>query len=822
MNVATSPDFVNRDVELSFLSKCLSAAVDNPALVVLKAPPGYGKSSLTDRFRELKENPARRFCVVDPLVLDTSTTTRLHDGYFIQRCAETLDAAARSGRGAWVTFDTYLRANRWRTATSSVGEDLLEAFLADETVRRPVFNYLARFFGLGRYAPEELFSSDMGLAVARCTQYAASVLADHRLVLVIREAHLMDLYSLRTLLEASAANRRPDLIFEYTTEHAITSAHEKLFLRYGSAQLWPLSKMSQSHLQHLLQLRSHDYALADDAYVSWDGNLRAVQWLPSAGRGEARLPQTLAPRLATSLAGYLAGLPISRKLILAAVYAHGEPIPTELLLDVAAGLSRYAVSESAADALYQMLAAGGLIIDSPSGVRLDNETVAQAISEADAMKPFVAMAEKALRDLYWTFVDRLDVGDSGLTRSLRQIFRLSARTRDATGLLRACAMLEERVAGASDQAIYVEAVASALLDDVDLYRGDQDDLIIWAASLAYETSDPRRAAELLGRLRVQDSFTLATRAFALQEIGGHDTALELARMIGSGARFVDETLVSQLIEAVVIGCKGETDIARERLNALVSEPAFEASPFLGYAYRFYEVVDDFTECLPKLMLSISWFERFGAVKARAYSQLPAAMLLARLGRTEEARAMFADAASALHRSIRDQHLLLNNNAAIELLADEPDYRSCVSLLEEALRFARDDFSELIILTNLSLARLGVGDVDAAAGSARQTLSLLQGHDFADKDIYWPICFNAAQVFSAKGDLSERDAALEFPKRNGRPLSANAGYWRFRYGETEAPPPTFEFLASRPRHPIYLSHWLMEVELLQTLRRGPRQ
>src|SRR4028118_2006246 len=303
MAAAPSSQFVNREAELGFLMGCLTGAHDT-RVIVLKAPPGYGKSGLTDQLRAATERNETAFCVVDPLVLDTGTSVRLHDGYFVQRCAEALTMEVDGADRPWPSFESHARATRWETAVEGSGADLVGMFLADETVRRPIFNYVARLFGFGPYAPSVLLSSDADVAVARCTHYVTSVLARHEVVLVVREAHLIDLYSLRSLLEVVAGSRLLQIILEYTTEHALTPAHEKLLLRYPFVQLCPIRKMSRSHVEHLLQVTvGTGRGLSQAAYASWDGNLRAVQWLSSSnGALSSDDPILLAPRLATSLA----------------------------------------------------------------------------------------------------------------------------------------------------------------------------------------------------------------------------------------------------------------------------------------------------------------------------------------------------------------------------------------------------------------------------------------------------------------------------------------------------------------------------------------
>jgi tetratricopeptide (TPR) repeat protein len=228
------------------------------------------------------------------------------------------------------------------------------------------------------------------------------------------------------------------------------------------------------------------------------------------------------------------------------------------------------------------------------------------------------------------------------------------------------------------------------------------------------------------------------------------------------------------------------------------------------------VVDGFVDVLPKLQASIESFGRFGLIKSKAYSQLPAAMYLARLGDVSGARRMLNSAQRALAEEVRDQDILLNNRAAVELLAEDADYRTCADLLQAALQQATDDYSELTILTNLALALWQGGDLKGAVDRVQRAQRILEHHDFEDRDTYWPVCFNLSQVLAATGDLDGANAMLDFPQERGRPLTVNQNYWAFRYGKTTEVDTVYQFLASRPIHPMYLSRWLIESEGLALL------
>jgi tetratricopeptide (TPR) repeat protein len=287
------------------------------------------------------------------------------------------------------------------------------------------------------------------------------------------------------------------------------------------------------------------------------------------------------------------------------------------------------------------------------------------------------------------------------------------------------------------------------------------------------------------------------RACALQEIGGHDEALALVLEIRKLAARPEERVAADLIEAIVVGCRGQHDAARRILSPIIRDPTGLNGPLAGYAYRFFEVFAEPDECLRMLKGSIEVFEKAGFRKSKAYSQLPTAVLIARTGDVDAARSLIAEARRTLEGEVRAQHIILNNAASIELIADAPDFSICKDVLSTALRYARDDYSELTILTNLGLAYWGLNELDAAVDCINKSFVILKDHDFAEIDIFWPVCFNAAQIFSA-------------------------AYWAYRYGETPIIDDRYKFLASRPRHPLYLSHWLIDVDGLNLLRQARPQ
>lgn len=826
-------EFVNRDNELAYLKRCFEQA--QPALVVLRSPPGFGKSRLTSRLRDVLDSPARRFCMVDPNVRAGTAGLRLHDGYFTQRCAEALNAMAAEGGTGWPLFSEFLKTRRWDRAKDKSLLDLISEIPSAKHLYKVAFDYASRLFGLGDHGAATLLRSDRSDAVKLCAAYVSEALSTSRIVFVVREAQHIDLDSLGYLLSNSGQAPPPDLVFEYTNEKGqFLPEHQKVFLRAGKERggiaILDVVRLNLEHLELLLRWHvDGSAALQSEAYLAWDGNLRAVLELrfqvgvgiPLAGA--SGIAGVLA-NLESNLERHLTSLSGLARLVIAGLIAHVEPIEPATLFRVMGRLDKIlapAAFEEAIDALERI---HGFIDRTNVGLRVRNESIAEAAVTAPGFGALIAGAEAALLDHYRSALQASDYRLGSMPIAVRQIFRLAARTQDAVALLHAVRTLSEDVRGAQDQTIYADAVASAIGEMPGLYGSQHDDLIVWAASLSYAVGDWKRATDLLAAKQVQDPYSLAMRAFAMTECGDHDDAMSLAVVLRAKAGQPNERLVADLIEALVIGCrsKGEANQARERLQAILDHPEYRSSPLLGYAYRFFEITDGFVDALPRLRESIVCFERVGFAKSRAYSQLPAAMYLARMGELALARTWLAEAHAVLAGEVRDQHLILNNQAAVELLAEDGDPTVCVELLSTALSTARDDFSELTIVTNLMLAHWRCDAMDLALALADRALAILNDHDFADQDTYWPVCFNIGQVFGAAGLDERRAEALAFPRRMAGSPSVNVDYWRVRYEGSGDAPPGYEYLLSKTLHPLYLSHWVVDLEGLDLLKPEPVQ
>lgn len=837
MSSSVEPDFVNRERDIEFLMTALRRDKEPaPALLVIFGPSGRGKSRLTEQLIITcrVEIPTLPFCVVEPDVQVHADTTRLHNGFFLQRCAEQMSRLAQSNAAPWLTFFAYIEARRWRTLKSKKKEDWMSEMPGYKSAYKIALDYVYRAFSIGNYSPDTLLAADSAEAVSICTEYVESVLAGQRVALLIREAQHCDIQSMRTLLQWSRMNADLDIILEYTTQRdlQLDVAHRKLLMRAATDRrnykLWEVHRLDDRHLEQVIRsCVDATFSIKPEAYQDWDGNLHSVVEMQfQVGVGQRIFnPQQIERVLGSlplMLSAHLEQLPSLQRMLLAICLVHVESISEDVLQKSVQIVLPITSSSQVQKALCDLAETHRLLEQRDGVYRIPVEAVVDAISQLASFRSLLASAERALRDLYCRQVFDADWSVSGLSIAVRQVFRLCARTQDAVGMLRAADVLSEEIAHAHDQSLYAEIVASAVSANSALYGAEQDRLLLWAATLAYDVGNFEIADRLLVSVNALDEVSELMRACALQECGRHDQAIKIAARLQAKGTSSDIRLAAKLVEALVTGCRGEYDTARNMLDDVIAEPEYAQSPLLGFAYRFYEVTEDNEQCIDQIQMSIAWFERFNMDKSRASSQAAAAVLLARTGDIVGARSMIAAASEILGEQVRSRHLLLNNVAAVELLSSLPNFLSCVQVLVEALRYVRDDYCEVTVLTNLAIAHCGAGQNESAIGCVDAAMRILEDHDFASIDVYWQVCFNASQVLAAAGLVERSVQLLHWPEERAPIPTQNRSYWDYRYCRTSDLPESWQYLAGRRFHPLYLSLWLIDLEGLNRLRPVPPQ
>ncbi len=617
------------------------------------------------------------------------------------------------------------------------------------------------------------------------------------------------------------------MIFEYTTEDGeFEPEHQKLFLRAADSrkniEILDLLRLNPEHLEYLINVNiRNDFELTNDYYLSWNGNLRTIRELKyGVGVGRSLDSGSQIGRALTNLEDtiedHIGALSATERAVLAIILANVEAIDRPTLLRILGRLDPHARPLQSSRAIEQLDHTHAFVRQSASGLSISNDTIAEALRNTARMQPPLVLAERELRDHYGMQIQSGEYDSQGLSNAVRQYFRLCAGTKDVLGLLGSISRLGEEIRTSENQSAYIEIVHSAIETDPALFKDDQVPLVHWAASLAYETGDWPRAEELLRYKTSPQPVDSLMRAYALQEVGKHAEALAIATDVRAGAFGYEIDLAADLLQTLIVGCQGQHLQTRISLEAIIADDNYRRSPLLGYAYRFFEIVDGFDAALPRVRTGIDWFTRFGFLKSAAYSKLSAAVMTARTGDIAGAREMHSTASSVLSKEVRAQHIILNNQYAIELLSENPDLESCRTGLTYSLGLARDDFCELTILTNLGLAHLALGELESAVDCADKCVGILETHDFADTSIYWSVCFNLSLMYGAADLPKMRDAMLEFPAKFAAPRTDGKGYWPWRFGAQGNIDPAYSFLATKKWHPLYLSNWIIDFEGLQYL------
>lgn len=822
--------FVNREEELQLLLSFVPPKCHASSLVIIKAPSGYGKSTLTDRVVEHAKGIELLYAVVDPNIRLKSGGAKVYEGFYIQRCAEDISSRARDYH--LPDLKAFMSQRRWKTLREKKSADLVRKYPTPTTIYENVVGYIDRFFSKGEFDVTKVLTSDTRGAVELCREYVEFVCDRSSAVSVIREAQHIDHESLRFFLHSNRNLKGQHLFIEYTTEDGrFEPDHEKVLERemadHPGAHLLLLGRLSREHLEVLIraQVRT-EFALTSDYYLKWDGNVRSVMEMKYRVAVGRRLsdPSDLRLSLADlkgSIHDRFRELTRLQKLLLAVVVSHVEAIHRHTLLTVAARLEGYSTAAERERSLHELLTEHRFLESSYDLLRPQNEDIPGAIAQDAQFAGMSGLAQKGLRNYYLDVIGANDFTAAALPVAVRQALRLCAKTGDTTSMLRLMRHLSDDIRLANDQSVYVDAIAEAVGGAPELFQTEHEEFVDWAAALAYDTGDFDRAAKLLDTLPSLNVYRGAMLACCAQETGAHQRAVEIVRENRGSWHGADAQLTCDLIELIVARSRGETARAREIFDNVLRNGVFRTSPLFGYALRFSETIDEFPQCTSHVLESADWFERHGLRKSQAYSRLASAMHLARAGEVVAALENVKLASRTLVGEIRDQHTILNNRAAVTMLSERPAFQECIGWLNGAMLTSKDDYSDTVLLTNLAIANAGGGVIGRAVECAERALTILKEPDFADRNIFWSVSFAAMNVFRQAGHADRAERARRFPQEEAPRPTIYPEYWEYRFGLREDVDPKFDYMLRFDYHPLFLSHWVIDHEGLTLLKTEPR-
>ncbi len=819
--------FVNRREELTRLLSYLPPLKQTGSFVILKAPSGFGKTRLTTRLLELLPEQGVPAVAVEPQVRAKASAQLVYQGFFIQRCAEALDALAANGGVSFPRFEEFLKSDRLRRARAMNWRSAVRKVPSLKTLYEVSVELVDRVFNIGDHSARKLLTSDSPDAVDTCTRYARQVEGIAQLVMVVREAQHIDSTSLQFLGEIFHPAAARCVILEYTQDSSgalnvlfddfigVAPLHDTAWLR-----IVDLVQLTKPHLEELLrQTLPGSQELSGEYYLRWDGNVRAINQLRFSVSMERHpaLPQ-LSDIAAGVIDGYrrqIASRSPTARMILCLLLAHGEAMPA-FLLQLLEQLNTLASKFTVEREIDELITEELVVRHQGDALGIDNEDVAEAIRTQPPLAGVLLLAKSALRDHYRDAVLSPGDGRKDVSLALRQALRLSVELSDVTTMEAVVEQLTGTVTTNIDQSWYVGQIAAAVNGSAHLFADQRDRLVIWAAELACEVADFQKARDLLRQLSTRSTFSDVLLCSCLIETGDHAEAADIAKLLKMNAD-AEESFAGELLELIMLRCTGHIEQARDLWKRLDQIPGTVSRRLYGYLLRFKELVDDFPVCVDALRASADWFGERGLASSAAYSELTLASHLARMGDATGASEAIETARSLLALTTRDQHILLNNEAAANLLSGTPSPAQCCEWLVRGVPCAGDDYSALVLYTNLAVAAALSGRRDVANEASERSLRILAAPKFAERNVFWGAVFNLGFVdgllaLGRRAELDRLSAELQ-------PHVLQDEYWQYRFKRSESVPERFSVMLSKPYHPLFLSHWTLDVDGLRTLKPG---
>lgn len=820
--------FVNRQEELARLLSLVPPQKQTASFIILTAPSGYGKTRLTTRLLDLLKEEDVQVLVVDPQVRAKTSAQSVYQGFFIQRCAEALDTIATASKSPFLCFEKFLKSDRLRRTRATNWRAIFRKLPSIKTAYEFGLELIDRVFNVGDHSARKLLTNDSREAVDTCTRYVRQLESTTQLVMVVREAQHIDSTSLRLFGEIFHPDAVRAIIFEYTQDgECVLSPQFEDFIEAASLhevdwlRIVELIQLTKPHLEELLRLTiPGSKPISGEYYLQWDGNVRVIRQLRFSVSIEHRAEFSQLSNLkAGVIQEYQRQIVLqspTARMILCLLFSHGEAMPASLLSLLLERLNTL-VTKMAFDADINTLLESELVTRHQGDTfGIDNEDVAEALSTLKELAGRLLLAKGCLRDHYHRVVLSADDTAHNLSLALRQALRLSVELGDVTTMEAIVEQLSTTVTTNMDQSWYVTQIVAAVNGNAHLFADQRDQLVAWAAELAFEIADFQKARDLLRQLSRRSVFSDTLLCACLVETGDHAEAEHSAGILKMSVDS-DECFAGELVELILLRCTGHLEEARELWDRLEQQPGVSDRCLYGYLLRFKELVADFPLCIDALRASIEWFAKKGLASSAAYSELTLASHIARTGDTNGAKQLIATARSMLALTARDQHIVFNNDAAVNLLSDEPSAPQCCEWLIRAVPCAGDDYSALVLYTNLSIAAALASRRELASEAIERALRIAEKPTFAERNVFWGVVFNLRYVDNLLG--FDHGAQLDALTTALQSHVLQNEYWQYRFKQTESAPVRFETMLAKPYHPMFLSHWTLDVDGLRTLKRG---
>ena len=829
----SKPVLVNRERDLQMLLKLLPPKRASSSVIVLMAPSGYGKTRLTSRVVELLNADEIVAIAVEPQVCTKNTAGNVYQGFYIQRCAEALDEFAKSplNKTLGIDFKSFLMADRSKRIKALDWKSALRKPPSIRTAYDLGIEIVDRFLSKGEHSPKKLLTSDSREAIETCSRYIQYVGELSRLVLFVREAQHIDPMSLNFQTELAGPTTHHHVILEYTLDASRTLNH--LFASFVDTlelqdRQWfhtiELCQLSKPHFEQLLKLTVPDAEdISGEYYMEWDGNLRKIRQLLFSIPIER--PDGIPIRLEDLSNGVVGQykhqiqqLASTDRFVLCLVFAHGEAISRSLVGLLLEKLNSHATKAMVEQSIAMLLATELIMIHGKNAIGIENEDVAEAIRAYTPLQGNLLLATRTLRDHYYPIVLDSKSHAGEVSFAVRQTLRMSVELGDIAMVDQIVTQISNDLGLSLDQSWYVSQIVAAVSQDADLFANQRDRLLEWAAEMAYEISDFRKSRDLLRQMSATNSIFSKTLLSACStETGDHDDALMLAaELIQTGDP--NARLAGQLIELVLLRCRGKIEDAKRMWGDMIKDTGISELSLYGYLLRFKELVADFPDCLNELISSSEWFMARGMYSSVAYSELTLASHFSRQGLFSEAATSIDKAKALLSTTARDRHIILNNEVAVNLLTPEPDAATCCQKLILAIPSSGDDYSDIVLYTNLAVAGVLASNPALGSESLSRALAIARNPRFADRDVFWGVSFNLDFVDNNLGSHKKND--IDILRKELKPHSLQRDYWEHRFGISNSVPDRFRYMLTKPYHPMFLSHWTIDMDGLRFLKQAP--
>ena len=822
-----SAKFVNREEELTFLLEHAPPKSDKSQVVALRSPSGFGKSELMNKFCQELSNHNAHYVIVDPDIRTKSHSFIIYEGLFIQKSALALETLAKSFDTQAYTFRIFLKGNRKKLVLSRKKGDFLRKAPGFKAWYEIFIDYIERYLLIGKYSATNILISKDEQAIDLARHFMSDFWTS-KLVFIFREAQHFDQTSLRFILDIIREKDKFYAFFEYTSDekefrndhHNLIKQQVTLGLKF---YLFELLKLKSHHFAYLLRSCSKkNVKLSSDYYLNWNGNIRAIEELKfrvTISR-EYDLSENTTLLLSDAVEQYkqhIASLSNYKKMIIALISANVIPLSSIMLHNAFSKTNILNAYYDPSEDIELLLCEHGLItINKESKLRIDNEDVNEAIETLPEMRGFLAYARKALKECYLNHIDKLEKVDIPIIESFTQSFILSSATADS-GALRLLAKKLEHLVGRDtvNPKILADALYPIIKSKDIIFDDDRQFMIRWLIVLQYETGQYYKTLKLFNHnLDMSNYFDLLKINCAI-ESGLHLEAKKHLKQLKE-ANESEKCQTFSLMEALIARADNDKEKTLHILEDLINSVS-KQSPIYAYALRFMETVQEFPKVTQLVLESANVFKSIGLYSSEAYSRLASAMHLSRGGKVVEAKDQIQLAKNLLKSRVGDLHLIRNNEGAATLFTHSPDLYHCKNIFEMARWTVEDDFSELVINTNLAITNSLLGIHDHAIQLIKTSMEIIKSPDFGDRDIFWGFAFNSSFVFKNCNQSWEGLRIMEdVARKNSAPIIYR-DYWLYRFNLTDQKPNAkYAHMLKKKYHPLFLSHWQIDSEGIKSL------